>query len=267
MAVPFGKMDAAARRIKIALDNMSMERAIEIASGPGAMVGGVKIGLSMIYEYGLNALLEKVPNISFVDVKLHDIPDQVRGAAAALTKRQVPMFNLHGTGGRAMMAAAREGLNKTAEEIGIEPPKLIAVTILTSVDFDTWVDLDIISPINYADPEEEKRVKDEYIQRIARRIAVVAAEEGLDGVVCSPQNVGDLRLALPEGFLFVTPGIRLEGANAHDQKRTGSPYQAILDGATDLVVGRDFTGASDFNGVFARYVEDIGRAQADRTAV
>lgn len=160
----------------------------------------------------------------FLDLKFHDIPNTVAAACAAAADLGVWMINVHASGGRAMMAAARERLATLSE-----PPRLIAVTVLTSLDA-----ADLFEVGCPGEPAER-----------VLHLAALARRAGLDGVVCSPLEAAGLRAAQGPGFLLVTPGVRPADAATGDQKRVMTPGQAVAAGADYLVIGRPITAAPD----------------------
>lgn len=155
------------------------------------------------------------------------------------------MINVHASGGREMMRAAREAADRVAA-----PPKLIAVTLLTSLDSRALADLPVAGT-----PEG-----------IARRLAVLARDCGLDGVVCSPSDVAAIRGACGPGFLTVVPGIRPAGAAVADQKRVATPAEAIRAGADLLVIGRPVTAAEDPDRALESILSEIESAAASDEA-
>ncbi len=164
----------------------------------------------------------------FLDLKFHDIPNTVAAACAAAADLGVWMLNLHCTGGAAMIAAARERLDQMGAA-GRAVPRLIGVTVLTSLDAD-----DLAAVGCPGDPRER-----------VLRLAELGRRAGLEGVVCSPQEAALVRRALGPGFLLVAPGVRPVWAAAGDQKRVMTPAQAVAAGADYLVIGRPITGAPD----------------------
>ena len=189
----------------------------------------VKIGMELFYSEGpdivrkIKALGHKV----FVDLKLHDIPNTVRGGMRSLSSLGADMVNVHASGGSAMMEAAVEGLTAGG---GSERPILIAVTVLTSTD--------------------AARLKDEILvgetlEKTVDSYAALAARSGLDGVVCSPLEAKRVKSVCGESFLTVTPGIRFADGNSDDQKRIATPEFARENGSDYIVVGRAVTGAAD----------------------
>jgi len=186
----------------------------------------VKVGKELFTAAGPR-LVEELVHAGydvFLDLKYHDIPNTVAQACRAATGLGVWMLNVHALGGRAMMEAARDAVAGAARR-----PLLIAVTILTSHG-----------------PEDLAQIGVEGNPRsAAERLARLAAESGLDGVVCSAQEAPALRAARGQRFVLVTPGIRTAADAADDQKRTATPGEAVRNGASYLVIGRPVTKASD----------------------
>jgi len=181
----------------------------------------------------------------FLDLKFHDIPNTVAAACAAAADLGVWMLNVHCTGGAAMIAAARARLDQLAG--GRRPaPRLIGVTVLTSLDAD-----DLAAVGCPGEPRER-----------VLRLAELGRRAGLDGVVCSPQEAALVRRALGPGFLLVTPGVRPAGAAVGDQKRVMTPAQAIAAGADYLVIGRPITGAPDPAAALAAIEQELTVAPA-----
>ena len=173
-------------------------------------------------------LVERGFNV-FLDLKFHDIPNTVAQACAAATRLGVWMVNVHAAGGRAMLTAARDAVAATAAERGSPRPLLVAVTVLTSLDQAALAETGIT-----ADPGAQ-----------ALRLATLARDCGLDGVVCSALEAPSLRSALGPEFNLVTPGIRPAGSAKDDQVRIVTPEQALARGASYLVIGRPITAAPD----------------------
>lgn len=192
----------------------------------------VKIGKELFTRAGpdiVRTLIARGFDV-FLDLKFHDIPNTVAGACRAAAELGVWMLNVHASGGRAMLAAAREAV------LGCEPPPLlIGVTVLTSLDEGDLRSIGVGEPL------------DSHVVKLAR----LAHEASLDGVVCSPRDVERIRDACPGEFALVTPGIRPAGAAAGDQKRVMTPRQAVEAGASYLVIGRPITAASDPMAVLA----------------
>ncbi len=178
----------------------------------------------------------------FLDLKYHDIPNTVKGAARAATEMGVAVFNVHASGGLAMMAAARQGVEEAAPASG-GVPKVIAVTVLTSID--------------------EEILNDECgvpgaVEHQVLRLARLTESAGLDGIVCSAADLHALKGKLGPEFLFVTPGIKGTSTPAGaDQKRVFSPGRAVAAGSSMLVVGRAITGAADRRQAAREILADI----------
>jgi len=208
--------------IFVAIDTPSLEQARAIAEQVGPNAGGVKLGLEFFSANGpagVTAILEHGIPV-FLDLKLHDIPNTVLKAVEALRPLEPEVLTVHAAGGRAMLEAAKAAAAPTT--------KVVAVTVLTSLDGDDLQSIGV-----HGDPGEQ-----------VRRLAELARESGLDGIVCSGAEVGAARQAWPDGF-FVVPGVRLAGGAAGDQKRVVTPREALDAGASILVIGRPITGAED----------------------
>ena len=209
--------------ILCAIDTPDRARAQRLVSALAGSVGGVKLGLEFFSANGPEGVREAARGIDlFLDLKLHDIPNTVAGAVKAALALDPLLLTIHCAGGPAMLRAA-------VEARGARRTKLLGVTVLTSLD-----DGDLVAT-GQGGPVAEQ----------VRRLAVLAKESGLDGVVCSPQEVAMLRQACGPGFLRVVPGIRPAGSTASDQKRIQTPRAAIEAGADYLVIGRPITEASD----------------------
>lgn len=215
----------ASDRVCIALDHRAGAEAVAMAKRLAGRAGWMKVGLEAFVAEGppLVAQVAATGAKVFLDLKFHDIPATVAGAVASAARTGAAMVNVHASGGRAMLEAAR----KAADTAGL--PKLIAVTLLTSLDLAALADLPLAG-----NPEG-----------IARRLAVLAKDCGLDGVVCSATDLPAIRTACGPNFLTVVPGIRPAGADLQDQRRAAAPSYAIAAGADLLVIGRPVTGASD----------------------
>jgi orotidine-5'-phosphate decarboxylase len=225
-----------AERLCIALDFPTRDEVLEAARRFGPRVGWLKIGLEAFVSEGPSLVAEvaKFTRV-FLDLKFHDIPTTVAGAVAAAARSGASMLNVHASGGRAMLEAARRALPE-----GADRPKLVAVTLLTSLDAKALADLPIAG----------------HPEGIARRLALLAKDCGLDGVVCSPTDLPVVRAACGPDFLTVVPGIRPSGAAAGDQKRIATPREAIAAGADILVVGRPVTAVADPDAALAELVAE-----------
>ncbi|HOP39297.1 MAG TPA: orotidine-5'-phosphate decarboxylase [Candidatus Woesebacteria bacterium] len=189
-------------------------------------VGLFKVGKESFTRFGPKVIdfIHQSGSEVFLDLKYHDIPHTVKEAAKAASELGVYMFNLHALGGREMMLAAKEGVEEMAIKKGLRKPKIIAVTILTSIDKKIM--------------NEDLGISGEVSDRVLQ-LATMAANVGLDGVVCSATDLQAIKPHLAKDFIYVTPGIK--GVNSQagsDQKRVFSPANAVEAGSTILVVGR-----------------------------
>ena len=224
-------MTSASPRVIVALDFANPMRALALADRLDPRACGVKVGKELFVVAGpepVRWLVARGFNV-FLDLKFHDIPNTVAQACAAATRLGVWMLNVHAAGGRAMLDAARDAVGAAAAEAGVARPLLIAVTVLTSLDHaalrDTGID---------ADPGQH-----------ARKLARLAHECRLDGVVCSAREAAGMRADFGASFALVTPGIRPAGSAVDDQARIVTPEEAVRNGADYLVVGRPITAAAD----------------------
>jgi orotidine-5'-phosphate decarboxylase len=208
----------------VALDVPSQHEAIQLSQVLRSHVGGFKIGLELFTATGPSIIEQIGARDVFLDLKFHDIPNTVAGAARSAARLGVQIFDVHCLGGRDMMSAAVDA----ARSINAQT-KIIGITVLTSHDRASLAALGL-------DEEPETAV---------RRLALLAREAGLDGVVCSPLEIGAVRAECGSDFLLVTPGVRPSGAAAGDQKRTLTPREALAAGADWLVIGRPITAAPD----------------------
>jgi orotidine-5'-phosphate decarboxylase len=230
-------------RLVVALDVDDADRARVLVQSLRGRVGLFKVGLELFTLAGpelvreLTAAGEGV----FLDLKLHDIPNTVRGAAAQAARLGARMITVHALGGAAMIAAAVEGARTGAGERGGTPPVVLAVTVLTSLDRG---DLDSIGL--HESPEEA-----------VPRLAALAQAAGADGVVASPREVPVVRARCGQDLVVLTPGIRPAGESSHDQKRTLTPAEAVAAGADYIVVGRPITRAPDPAGRAAAIVASL----------
>ena len=211
-----------------AIDTPDPARARALAAAVGGAVGGIKLGLEFFVANGPQAVREIAGATPlFLDLKLHDIPNTVAGAVRSAAALEPLLLTIHCAGGAAMMQAAAAAASEAAQ--GRRRMKLIGVTVLTSLD-----DSDLAATGQRGTTAEQ-----------AQRLALLARDSGLDGVVCSPHEVAMLRQTCGPGFLLVVPGIRPSGAAAADQKRVMGPRAARDAGADYLVIGRPITDAAD----------------------
>ncbi len=215
-------------RIIVAIDHATREEACRLVSKLDPRLCRLKIG-SILFTHCGPAIVEELMKQGFdvfLDLKFHDIPQTVAGACRAAAEMGVWMLNVHAQGGRAMMDAARNELEKMPTK---QRPLLIAVTLLTSLDQNDLKLLSIEEPVDF----------------IVSQLAQLAEVSGLDGVVCSAHEVQALRSQVKKNFLLVTPGIRLSTDPFDDQKRILTPKKAIEAGSDYLVIGRPITQSPD----------------------
>jgi len=217
--------------IIVALDLPSPQKALELAEKLAPIVGAFKVGKQLFISSGPDVVrkLRATGAKVFLDLKLHDIPNTVAKAVIAATDLGVQMATVHASGGTAMLAAAENAAHEQAAMLRAEPPLVLAVTVLTSMDDSDLAELGI-----------ECGVQEQVL-----RLAKLATGAGLRGLVCSPQEIGMLRAELGDDVQLVTPGIRPATIKADDQKRTMTPAEAIQAGANWLVIGRPITSAND----------------------
>ncbi|PYI54539.1 orotidine-5'-phosphate decarboxylase [Paenibacillus flagellatus] len=220
-------------RIIVALDYPDAEGAERLLRRLEGIPCYMKVGMELFYAAGPQFVLrlKEAGYKVFLDLKMHDIPNTVKGGSASVTRLGVDMFNVHAAGGRAMMEAAREGVELALSgRPGADKPMLIGVTHLTSTSRQTLND-----EIGIAGPVEDAVV----------RYAELAKAAGLDGVVASPLEVTRIKERCGDAFATVTPGIRPAGAALGDQSRVMTPREAFAQGTDYIVVGRPVTGAAD----------------------
>lgn len=217
--------DASRQRLIVALDSTDIDRARGWAEAVAPSCGLLKLGLEFFLANGAAGVRAITGRPIFLDLKLHDIPNTVAGAVRAVLPLAPAMLTLHAAGGAAMIEAAR----LAAAAAGAGRPRLLAVTVLTSLDAAA------LAATGVADSPSQQ------VLRLGR----LALAAGADGLVCSPHEVVLLRDALGEAPILVVPGIRPAGAAAGDQARTMTPEQAVTAGADWIVVGRPITAAPD----------------------
>jgi len=231
-------------RIILALDVPDYDAAVEIVNKFRDRIEIFKVGSELFTSAGprivkqIHLMGKKV----FLDLKFHDIPNTAAASASAVARLGVFMFNVHTLGGFEMMKQTAEAIRKISIEQNIERPRLIGVTILTSID--------------------QTALQDELgiglrMSAMVRHLAGLAQRAGLDGVVSSPEDADNIRSHFGKDFLIVTPGIRPSWAAAGDQKRTLTPGEALRRGADYLVIGRAVTAQPDPIGALERIEEEI----------
>lgn len=230
-------------RIIVPLDVSNVEAAIALIDKL-PKVTFWKVGLELFVSSGPEILvtLKNRQKRIFLDLKFHDIPNTVAGACRAAARYGVDLLTIHATAGREALKSACVAVQEGADDTGVSPPKLIAITLLTSLSsrqlaFDLRIPLEL--------PE------------YALQMALMAQETGLDGAVCSPQEVEQLRQTCGNDFLLVCPGVRPSWADAGDQRRSLTPVQAIKAGADYLVIGRPITAASDPESAWQKICDEL----------
>jgi len=219
-------------RLIIPLDYPDLPTALKIADQLSEIVDWFKIGKELFTAVGpisVQALRER-RKLVFLDLKFHDIPNTVAGAVASATRLGASIINVHAGGGLEMMQAANQSAIDQAGKLGISKPKLLAVTVLTSIDQSAFVR-------NF---DSRRSVANQVVH-----LSQLAQEAGLDGVVASPLEIQKIRKTCGNDFWIVTPGVRPSKSALSDQKRVMTPAQAVDAGANQLVVGRPITQADD----------------------
>jgi orotidine-5'-phosphate decarboxylase len=234
----------AAERLIVALDFPDATAALACADQLAGSVSWFKVGLELYLASGDGVVseLKKRGHSVFLDLKIHDIPNTAASAIRSLARLEPDLLTVHAAGGRAMLQAAAEAARSLPK-----PPRLLAVTVLTSLDTAALAETGVP-----AAPMEQ-----------ALRLARLAAECGIEGMVCSPAEVAALHSALPKALL-VTPGIRPAGSDAGDQKRIATPQFALAAGANMLVIGRPITAAPDPKAAAQAILSDMAKSNPTR---
>lgn len=240
-------MNIAKDKLIVALDVDHASRALELFETLRDSAGMFKIGMQLFTAAGPDFVRRIIDGGGrvFLDLKYHDIPNTVALAGVEATRLGVSIFNVHAAGGREMLTRTAAAVAETAARENLPRPKVIGVTLLTSVDQETLQQIGI----------------DEVPQTIVGRLALLAEQAGLDGVVASAREIKTIRDAVSKSdFLIVTPGIRAAAAASDDQRRTMSVTDAIRAGADYIVVGRPVLTAPDPAAAAHQIVEEIGAA-------
>jgi orotidine-5'-phosphate decarboxylase len=235
--------EQAAGRIMVALDYPEAAAAEKLIAELQGIPCYMKVGMQLFYAAGPSFVesLKKRGYYVFLDVKMHDIPNTVKGGANSVTKLGVDMFNVHAAGGGAMMEAALEGVD-AALGSGMSKPTVIAVTQLTSTNQTT-----LNEQIGIAGTVEEAVL----------RYAKLTKASGLDGVVASPSEVEAIKAVCGTSFKTVTPGIRPIGADVNDQSRIMTPSEALRQGTDYMVIGRPITAAPSPRAALESIIEEL----------
>ncbi len=235
----------------VALDTSSKKEVLELVEKLSSYVGYFKVGLELFTALGPKIIqtIKEANSKVFFDGKFLDIPNTVSKAISNMVSHKVDMLNIHMSGGTAMLHEAKKSLVEAAQRYNLQPPKLLGVSVLTSITNDILQnDLKIQAQIN------------EYVSHLAS----LALKNNLDGIICSPNEAKIISQLKNEGgnkdFLIVTPGVRPAWADKNDQQRIATPKEAILNGATHIVVGRPITEAKNVVDAAKKIVEEIESA-------
>jgi orotidine-5'-phosphate decarboxylase len=235
-------MPNAKNRLAVALDYPDAYQAMKLVDSLGQTCQWFKVGMELYYAAG-NDMIRQLRDRGFdvfLDLKLHDIPNTVAGAVRSATEAGASLLTIHASGGSAMMTAAADAAKAPGS------PRLLAVTVLTSMDAAQLTGTGVTSS-----PAEQ-----------VLRLANLATQSGIDGFVCSAEEVAAVRAATGPNTLLVIPGIRPAGAAIGDQKRIATPAQAIAQGASMLVVGRPITQAADPGAAAEAILDEIAKAHS-----
>ena len=224
-------MRDAREQLIVAMDVPTLEKVRQTVDTLGDAVSFYKVGMESFYSLGqpvLDEMAARRKNV-FLDLKLHDIPNTVGNGIKSLCRFAPVLTTIHAAGGPSMLKAAVEGAQEGAARWNVPRPKLLGITVLTSISETEWATIGHTSA-----------VRDSVL-----RLATLCREAGVDGVVASPQEAAAIRAACGKDFLIVTPGVRPAGGDKGDQSRVATPAQALHDGADFLVVGRPILAATD----------------------
>lgn len=231
-------------RLIVALDVPTVDDAARLAEKLSEHVGIFKVGLELYARHGTSvfAALQQFERPIFFDCKFHDIPTTVARASRQLIGHNIMMFNVHASGGAAMLKATAEAVRSEAKEKNVTPPMVIAVTILTSLN--------------------DAALRDELqwnvgVEQAVERLAKLSRDCGIDGVVASAMEAAKIRQSCGENFVIITPGVRPEWAGADDQARAVTPGQALANGADYIVVGRPITRHENPADAARKIVEEV----------
>ena len=239
----------AKEKLIVALDVETPTKALELVRELHSVAGMFKVGSQLFTAAGPQIVRDIIALDSkvFLDLKFHDIPHQIAGAARSAAELGVSLFTIHASGGAEMMRRAVESVSEVAERKGGVRSKVLAISVLTSID------ATILSQIGVTSTPEQSVL----------RLVQLAENSGVDGVVASPNEIETIRRTVPNpDFLIVTPGIRPAADSKEDQKRVATPAMAIAAGASYLVVGRPITGAPDPLAAAHEIIAEMERGEA-----
>ena len=232
--------------IIVALDVPTADAALKLVEKLAPVVGAFKIGKELFTSAGPD-MVRSIRSLGapvFLDLKFHDIPNTVAKAVAAAVHLDVQMLTVHASGGREMLKAAEQAAQENARKLGCTPPLVLGVTVLTSLDSAALQEIGLSPDVGLQ----------------VRRLASLATNAGLRGLVCSPREVSELRQMLPASTQLVIPGIRSQTAPADDQKRTLTAREALALGANWLVIGRPICAAEDPRAAAEQILKEIAES-------
>ena len=245
------KPKTAKDRIILALDVDNLKEAEDLVKELKDYVGYFKVGLPLIVNYGFEAfrLLEEHGAKCYYDCKFHDIPHTVQKACISLVKNNINFFNVHIQGGSKMTSAVVRASRAAAKSMGVEPPTILGVTLLSSFGQKTLT---------------TELCVDRNIEDFVLQLAKVAKETGLDGVVASAEEARRIRKEIGDDFIILCPATRPTWASVNDQVRVDTPRDVILSGVDYMVVGRPITSADDRIGAATLIIDEIETALSDK---
>ena len=247
------KPETAKDRIILALDVDNLKEAEDLVRELKDYVGFFKIGLPLIVNYGFEAfrLLEEHGAKCYYDCKFHDIPHTVQKACISLVKNNINFFNVHIQGGSKMTSSVVKASRAAAKSMGVEPPTILGVTLLSSFGQKTLT---------------TELCVDRNIEDFVLQLAKVAKDSGLDGVVASAEEARRIRKEIGDDFIILCPATRPTWASVNDQVRVDTPRDAILSGVDFMVVGRPITSADDRIGAASLIIDEIETALTDKVS-
>ena len=247
------KPETAKDRIILALDVDNLKEAEDLVRELKDYVGYFKIGLPLIVNYGFEAfrLLEEHGAKCYYDCKFHDIPHTVQKACISLVKNNINFFNVHIQGGSKMTSSVVKASRAAAKSMGVEPPTILGVTLLSSFGQKTLT---------------TELCVDRNIEDFVLQLAKVAKDSGLDGVVASAEEARRIRKEIGDDFIILCPATRPTWASVNDQVRVDTPRDAILSGVDFMVVGRPITSADDRIGAASLIIDEIETALTDKVS-